>query len=169
MHGQRNVTYSEIIDDNILYNGFHVRWRKDLMSDNLIVQFTGIYSLGSGYGPSDFRELLSLIAEAAAKSAITKVASCGKVGGSNHFVRPTKVMHHLKRLAEEMYQTNKQNQDVSIKELERALDGLNWKRDTLCEEEEAGEGSDWQLGYASATSNKVLACMLASPQISSQE
>jgi hypothetical protein len=120
----------------------------DLYSGNMIVQFTGIYSLGSGYGTSDFRELLSLIATAA--------------GSKEEFVRPKKIMDHLRSLAEEIYTSKNTHQEEEeedeMKGLERALDGLSWKK-------EAEEKSDWKLGYSTANSNKVLACMLASPRI----
>lgn len=71
-----------------------------------MIQFTGIYTLGTGYGTSDFRELLSLMMES-------------KEG---EFVRPKKVIQYYKSLAEEIYI----NQPVE-KDLETALDNLIWK------------------------------------------
>ncbi|GAA5801706.1 hypothetical protein HPULCUR_007157 [Helicostylum pulchrum] len=106
MHGCQKTTYSEIVDYRIVNNGFRVRWRKDLVSNNLVIQFTGIYTLGTGYGTSDFRELLSLMMES-------------KEG---EFVRPKKVIQYYKSLAEEIYI----NQPVE-KDLETALDNLIWK------------------------------------------
>ncbi|KAI9338421.1 hypothetical protein BD770DRAFT_400670 [Pilaira anomala] len=139
LHGSKKITYSEIVDDIIVNNGFRVRWRKDLaVSNNLIIQFTGIYSLGSGYGTADFRELLSLIMEA-------------KEG---EFVRPNKVIQYFKSLAEEIY-----NNQPDEKDLESALDNLVWKNN---------EDDRWQLGYSS-TSGKILACMLASSKLVSSQ
>lgn len=105
----------------------------------MVIQFTGIYSLGSGYGTADFRELLSLMMEA-------------KEG---EFVRPNKVIQYFKSLAEEIYN----NQPDDEKDLENALDNLVWKNN---------EDDRWQLGYSS-TSGKILACMLASSKLVSSQ
>lgn len=110
----------------------------DLYSGNLVVQFTGIYSLGTGYGTSDFRELLSMMAEA----------------GKGVFVRPNKVMNHLRSIAEEIYSSSKQNSDYSMKDIERGLETLSWNK---------GDGS-WELGR-SKPRNEVLACTISSRDI----
>lgn len=133
LHGQQKITYSEITEETIVNNGFKVRWRKDLYSGDLVIQFTAIYSLSTtGYGPFDFRELLGLMMKS-------------KPGQS--FIRPMKVMDYLKSLAEQMqYQPSNIEDHV----LADTLNGLLWKKDK----------GDWQIGYG--THNKVLACMLAS-------
>lgn len=100
-----------------------------------MVQFTGIYSLGSGYGTSDFRELLSMMADTR----------------KGEFVRPKKVMSHLKSIAEEMYNNSKHNAEYSIKDIEKGLENLFWdKGDSL-----------WELGRSSSQ-NEVLACTITS-------
>lgn len=76
------------------------------MSNNLVIQFTGIYSLGTGYGTSDFRDLLSLMVDA----------------NEGEFVRPKKVVQYFKSLAEEIYLNQPEEKD-----LETALDNLIWK------------------------------------------
>ncbi|MBM6386955.1 MAG: hypothetical protein JSY10_23630 [Paenibacillus sp.] len=76
------------------------------MSNNLVIQFTGIYTLGTGYGTSDFRELLSLMADA----------------NEGEFVRPKKVIQYFKSLAEEIYLNRPEEKD-----LETALDNLIWR------------------------------------------
>lgn len=76
------------------------------MSNNLVIQFTGIYSLGTGYGTSDFRDLLSLMMDA----------------NEGEFVRPKKVVQYFKSLAEEIYLNQPEEKD-----LETALDNLIWK------------------------------------------
>ncbi|CAO3636762.1 unnamed protein product [Mucor hiemalis] len=106
-HGQDKITYSEITDETIINNGFKVRWRKDLYSGNLVVQFTSIYSLGSGYGPSDFRELLTRMLE------------------QRHF-RPKKVMAHIQSLAHQLHHGESSNGNINY--LEEALDTLDWKK-----------------------------------------
>lgn len=78
----------------------------DLVSNNLVIQFTGIYSLGTGYGTADFKELLSLMMDA----------------NQGEFVRPKKVIQYFKLLAEEIYHNQPEEKD-----LERALDNLVWE------------------------------------------
>ncbi|KAK4509202.1 Ubiquitin conjugation factor E4 [Mucor velutinosus] len=119
LHGNKEIAYYEITDECIVNNGFNVRWRKDPSSHNLIFQFTGIYSLESAYGPSDFREILSLL------------------DGSRPFVRPAKICAHLWSVAEEMYE-----QDKSPIELQVELQQLKWTRDTTSED------SNWELGLS---------------------
>lgn len=149
LHGQENITYSEIVDDAVINNGFKVRWRKgksfirvlrrtqglisffkDLYSGNLVVQFTGIYSLGSGYGPSDFRELLTLM-----------------LNQHNTTMRPKKVMAHIQSLAHQLHQGESSN-NPDMDYLEQALNTLTWKKQDT-----------WSLGYGSSNT-KALACLL---------
>lgn len=156
LHGQKKITYSEIVDETVVSNGFRVRWRKgklyiktwslciyfnmqiDLYSGNLVVQFTGIYSLGSGYGTSDFRELLSMMA--------------GRRKGE--FVRPKKVMGHLKSIAEEIYNNSKQSTDYVMRDIEKGLESLSWVK---------GDNA-WDLGR-SKIQDEVLACTINSSNI----
>lgn len=130
LHGQGNITYSEITDEDVINNGFKVRWRKDLYSGNLVVQFTSIYSLGSGYGPSDFRELLTLMLKQ-----------------QNTTMRPKKVMAHIQSLAHQLHQGDSSN-NHDINYLEQALNTLTWKKQDT-----------WDLGYGS-DNTKALACLL---------
>lgn len=104
----------------------------DQNSHNLIIQFTGIYSLGSGYGPSDFRELLALSSE------------------SQTFIRPTKISNHLWSVAEEVYEHDK---SAGRLELEDMLQDLNWTRD------ETAENSNWELGLSK--NGHLIACKLS--------
>ncbi|KAG1031395.1 hypothetical protein G6F26_000033 [Rhizopus arrhizus] len=102
-HGQRDVTFKEITDERVTHNGFQVRWRKEPHLDCILVQFTSIYPLGSGYGPGDFRELLS-----------------------NPGRRPTKVLNYLKCMAQE--QTTHRTMDEE--KLKQVLDKLQWQTTT---------------------------------------
>lgn len=138
LHGNKNITFSDITDERILYNGFKARWRKgeytalhahlltiyvDAFTENIIVQLTGIYSLGTGYGPSDFRELL------------TDLQS-----------RPKKVEQYLWTLAHEICKTQ---QEDSNERILSELDSLNWEQDQV---------SDWNIGYSNT--HETIACKL---------
>ncbi|KAL9537541.1 hypothetical protein MBANPS3_011687 [Mucor bainieri] len=131
LHGNKEMAYFDIIEECVVNNGFNVRWRKDTNSNNLIIQFTGIYSLGSGYGPSDFREILSLLLD-----------------DSSSFVRPAKIRAHLWSIAQGMYE-----HDKSPVKLQDELQQLKWTRDTT------SEGSSWELGLSEH--GYLLACRLS--------
>ncbi|KAG1121760.1 hypothetical protein G6F42_012115 [Rhizopus arrhizus] len=128
LHGNKEIAYYDITEDCVVNNGFHVRWRKDQNSHNLIIQFTGIYALESGYGPSDFREILSLLADK-----------------PNSFVRPEKIRTYLWSVAEEMYEQNERPA-----ELQDMLQELKWSRGTTSKD------SSWEL--ARSDNGHLLAC-----------
>ncbi|GAN04767.1 conserved hypothetical protein [Mucor ambiguus] len=119
LHGNKEMAYYEITEDCVVNNGFNVRWRKEPNSHNLIIQFTGIYSLESGYGPSDFKEILSLLDD------------------SSSFVRPAKIHSHLWSVAEEMYE-----HDKSPVDLQGELQQLKWTHDATSKD------SNWELGLS---------------------
>ncbi|KAI8645587.1 hypothetical protein BD408DRAFT_382102 [Parasitella parasitica] len=131
LHGNKQVSYYDITEDCIVWNGFAARWRKDYDSHNLIIQFTGIYSLDSGYSPADFREILKLLDE------------------SKKFVRPRKICDYLWSLAEKMYE---QDESRNMPKLQDMLQNLEWKKDEITED------STWELG--TSINGHVLACKL---------
>ncbi|CEP14772.1 hypothetical protein [Parasitella parasitica] len=131
LHGNKQVPYYEIIEDCIVWNGFKARWRKDYNSHNLIIQFTSIYSLESGYNSADFREILRLLDE------------------SKSFVRPKKICDYLWSLAEKMYE---QDENRNMPDLQEMLQSLRWKRDEIAED------LIWELGIS--TNGHLLACKL---------
>ncbi|CEG73722.1 hypothetical protein RMATCC62417_09050 [Rhizopus microsporus] len=101
LHGNKHITFKEVTDERVVHNGFLVRWRKEPHIDHAVVQFTSIYPLGSGYGPADFRELLSDLNK-----------------------RPTKVLAHFKSLAQEMIT---QGYTLDQEQLEHILNQLHWQ------------------------------------------
>ncbi|KAG1174199.1 hypothetical protein G6F70_004039 [Rhizopus microsporus] len=101
LHGNKHITFKEVTDERVVHNGFLVRWRKEPHIDHAVIQFTSIYPLGSGYGPADFRELLSDLNK-----------------------RPTKVLAHFKSLAQEMIT---QGYTLDQEQLEHILDQLHWQ------------------------------------------
>ncbi|KAI9261761.1 hypothetical protein BY458DRAFT_515851 [Sporodiniella umbellata] len=108
-HGNINTSFHEIMDNRVLQNGFRVRWRKELHSGSILVQFTGICSLGISYGPGDFRELLSDLDR-----------------------RPQKVLHYLESMALENLPMEIEIDETQLKKtLEecqwQTMTGSDWK------------------------------------------
>ncbi|KAI7898388.1 DNA mismatch repair protein [Cokeromyces recurvatus] len=140
LHGQKEITYSQVIDDTLVWNGFKVRWRKDHVQGILIVQIIAIYDIGQCYGPDDLREILQGIDK-----------------NQKTILRPRKVKDHLWGLAERAYD-KRQEKDNNTEIIERTLDQLRWERKITKNEEE----TDWQLGYSPYIPDRILACKLIS-------
>ncbi|KAI9468904.1 MAG: hypothetical protein EXX96DRAFT_589667 [Benjaminiella poitrasii] len=146
LHGQQEITYSQVTDDVVVWNGLRARWRKDHVRGILVVQLTAIHDLGGTccYGPDDFREILQSVMH----------SSSGE-----DLVRPSKVKEYLWQLAvasePSLHDDDICNEHVLIQGI---LGQLIWQKKALDDDEE----TDWQLGYSPYLPHRLLACKLIS-------
>lgn len=101
LHGHTNITYTEIIDDLCIKNGFRVRYRRT--DHGFVIQFTAITDVIENYGPKDFRELLQFIKDAKGDPK-----------------RPSKIVQYVRTI------NQKQEDDHSEEDLVTALKELTW-------------------------------------------
>ncbi|KAI8883249.1 hypothetical protein K501DRAFT_249983 [Backusella circina FSU 941] len=133
LHGAVHQTYTVITDKRIVHNGFQARWRKDEHSDCILVHLTSIYSLGSSYGVSDFRELLTNISQQPYDEEDLES------------IRPKKIIDYYHALAQKKYNSGDETEKM---QLNRGLESLNWEK---------LESTHWMVG---SLNGKVQACAL---------